>query len=52
MRTNKGSTAKQCLSLTNAANKSDVKQMLQDIYTEVEKNYRPAQEIKSERVLC
>jgi hypothetical protein len=52
MRTNKGSTAKQCLSLTNAANKSDVKQMLQDIYSEVEKNYRPAQEIKSERVLC
>jgi len=52
MRTNKGSTAKQCLSLTNAANKADVKKMLQDIYTEVEKNYRPAQEIKSERVLC
>jgi len=51
MRTNKGSTAKQCLSLTNAANKADVKRMLQDIYNEVEQRYRPAQTIESERVL-
>jgi len=51
MRTNKGSTAKQCLSLTNAANKTDVRRMLQDIYNEVEQRYRPAQIIESERVL-
>jgi ankyrin repeat protein len=51
MRTNKGSTAKQCLSLTNAPNKADVKRLLQTAYTKVEQRYRPAQEIKSERVL-
>jgi len=51
MRTNKGSTAKQCLSLTNAANKSDVKRMLQDTFERVEERYRPAQAPKSERVL-
>ena len=51
MRTNKGSTAKQCLSLTNAANKSDVKRMLQAAFAQIEERYRPAQEIKSERVL-
>mmetsp|Transcript_11200 Transcript_11200/g.23736 ORF Transcript_11200/g.23736 Transcript_11200/m.23736 type:complete len:233 (+) Transcript_11200:334-1032(+) len=51
MRTNKGSTAKQCLSLTNAANKADVKRMLNAAFTRVEERYRPAQEIKSERVL-
>ena len=51
MRTNKGSTAKQCLSLTNAANKSEVKRMLQDTFARVEERYRPAQVPKSERVL-
>jgi len=51
MRTNKGSTAKQCLSLTNAPNKADVKRLLQTAYAKVEQRYRPAQEIKSERLL-
>lgn len=51
MRTNKGSTAKQCLGLTNAPNKAEVKRLLQSAYSKVEKRYRPAQEIKSERVL-
>lgn len=51
MRTNKGSSAKQCLSLTNASNKAEVKQMLQATFARVEQKYRPAQAPKSERVL-
>lgn len=51
MRTNKGSTAKQCLSLTNAANKGEVKRMLQHVYSQVEQRYRPAQLIESDREL-
>lgn len=51
MRTNKGSTAKQCLNLTNAANKADVKQMLRRYFAEVEGRYRPAQKVTSERIL-
>jgi len=50
MRTNKGSTAWHCLNLTYAANKRDVKLMLQHIYTEVERRYRLVK-VKSATVL-
>jgi len=51
MRTNKGSTAKQCLNLTNAPNKADVKQLLRKYFAQVEGRYRPAQKVSSERIL-
>mmetsp|Transcript_10786 Transcript_10786/g.17251 ORF Transcript_10786/g.17251 Transcript_10786/m.17251 type:complete len:233 (-) Transcript_10786:1275-1973(-) len=51
MRTNKGSTAKQCLNLTNATNKEEVKRMLKQAFSEVEGRYRPPQKVSSERVL-
>jgi ankyrin repeat protein len=39
MRTNKGSTAKQCLNLINAGNKDEVKRMLKKAFAEVEGRY-------------
>ena len=53
MRTNKGSTAKQCLNLTNASNKDEVKKMLRRTYAQVEERYRfqQGQSPTSERVL-
>jgi hypothetical protein len=51
MRTNKGSTAKQCLNLTNATNKDEVKKILKRAFSEVEGRYRPPPKISSERVL-
>lgn len=51
MRTNKGSTAKQCLNLTQATNKEEVKKMLKRAFSEVEGRYRPVQPPTSERVL-
>ncbi|KAG7365331.1 ankyrin repeat domain protein [Nitzschia inconspicua] len=51
MRTNKGSTAKQCLNLTQAPNKDQVKKLLKRAFSEVEGRYRPVQPPTSERVL-
>ena len=51
MRTTKGSTAKQCLNLTNAANKEEVKKLIRKYFSTIEGKYRPAQRPDSDRQL-
>ena len=54
MRTTKGSTAKQCLNLTSAPNKEEVKKLLRKHFSKIEERYRPAKRIdQSENIeLC
>mmetsp|Transcript_73548 Transcript_73548/g.110936 ORF Transcript_73548/g.110936 Transcript_73548/m.110936 type:complete len:233 (+) Transcript_73548:78-776(+) len=52
MRTTKGSTAKQCLNLTTAPNKDEVKKLLRKCFSRIEDKYRPAKRIESEITLC
>lgn len=51
MRTNKGSTPKQCLNLTNAPNKDEARKLIRKYFTQVESRYRPIQPISSEMIL-
>lgn len=51
MRTTKGSTPKQCLNLTNASNKEEVRNLIRKYFMQVESRYRPIQTISSELVL-
>lgn len=51
MRTAKGSTPKQCLNLTNAANKEEARKLIRKYFAEVESRYRPIKPISSELVL-
>ena len=44
MKTTKGSSAKQCLNLTNAANKDQVKKLIRKYFSLVEEKYRPFKE--------
>jgi len=51
MRTTKGSTAKQCLNLTKAANKDEVKKLIKKYYMEVDQQYRLPKQPTSDRDL-
>ena len=51
MRTTKGSTAKQCLNLTKAANKEEVKKLIKKYYMEVDQQYRLPKQPTSDRDL-
>jgi len=51
MRTAKGSTAKQCLNLTNASHKQDALSLLRRHFKQVDEKFRPAQQVDSERIL-
>lgn len=51
MRTAKGSTAKQCLNLTKASNKEEVKQLIKKCYLEVDGLYRMPNKPESGREL-
>jgi hypothetical protein len=51
MRTTMGSTPKQCLNLTNAANKEEVKKLSRQYFSQIEARYRPVKPITSELLL-
>eukprot|EP00980_Cylindrotheca_fusiformis_P022068 scaffold8962_cov123-Cylindrotheca_fusiformis.AAC.4 len=51
MRTTKGSTAKQCLNLTKAPNKEEVKKLIKQHFMEVDEQYRLPKKPVSERLL-
>eukprot|EP00525_Craspedostauros_australis_P010344 CAMPEP_0198134538 /NCGR_PEP_ID=MMETSP1442-20131203/60129_1 /TAXON_ID= /ORGANISM="Craspedostauros australis, Strain CCMP3328" /LENGTH=287 /DNA_ID=CAMNT_0043795683 /DNA_START=243 /DNA_END=1107 /DNA_ORIENTATION=+ len=51
MRTQKGSTAMQCLNLTKAANKKEVQSILKKYHKRVDAQFKPAAKPDSERVM-